>query len=278
MVSIGTTWDRTVDFVRDNMGALAPVVLATQFAPAAVSGSFDRLRMASTGGTSLALNLLTLAVTVIAMWGALYLTGFAAQDDKREQRHVARGIATKRFMPLVGVSILLFLIVVVIFVPAGLLAVASGFDFSGIMAGREPDPAQFATLGWTFLYVFVAAIFMVWLFARLLPVTAVVAMERRGVGAIGRTFALTRGMALKLVGLLILYGIVAAIGVSAARFVFGGIFALFGAADSSVSIGDIAAAIAVSAVSAILALYQSAFVGKLYRGMVGDEDKTAVFA
>lgn len=278
MVSIGTTWDRTVDFVRDNLSALAPVVLATQFAPAAVSGSFDRLRATSSGGTSLALTLLTVAATVIAMWGALYLTGFAAQDDKREQRHLARTIATRRFLPLIGVSILLFLIVVVLFIPAGVLAVASGFDFTSVMAGREPDPAQFAALGWTSLYVFVAAIFMVWLFARLLPVTAVVAMERRGVGAIGRAFALTRGMALKLVGLLILYAIISAVAVLAARFVFGAIFGLVSAADSSVSVGDIAAAVAVAAVSAILATYQATFVGKLYRGMVGDEDKTAVFA
>lgn len=278
MVSIGTTWDRTVDFVRDNLSALAPVVLATQFAPAAVSGSFDRLRATSSGGTSLALTLLTVAATVIAMWGALYLTGFAAQDDKREQRHLARTIATRRFLPVIGVSILLFLIVVVLFIPAGVLAVASGFDFTSVMAGREPDPAQFAALGWTSLYVIVAAIFMVWLFARLLPVTAVVAMERRGAGAIGRAFALTRGMALKLVGLLILYAIISAVAVLAARFVFGAIFGLVSAADSSVSVGDIAAAIAVAAVSAILATYQATFVGKLYRGMVGDEDKTAVFA
>ncbi len=277
MVSIGTTWDRTVDFVRSNLATLAPVVLATQFAPAAVSGSFERLRATSSGGTSLALNLLTVVVTVVALWGALYVTGFAAQDDRREQSQVARGIATRRFLPLIGVTILLFLIVIVVFIPAGVLAVASGFDFTGIMAGREPDPAQFASLGWAVLYILVAGIFMLWLFARLLPVTAVVAMERRGVGAIGRAFALTRGMALKLIGLLILYGIISGVAVLAAQFVFGAIFGLLSAADSSVSIGDIAAAVAVAAVSSILGTYQATFVGKLYRGMVGDEDETAVF-
>ncbi len=40
----------------------------------------------------------------------------------------------------------------------------------------------------------------------------------------------------------------------------------------------IAGAFAVAAVSAALALYQSAFVGKLYREVVGQQDDAAVFA
>ncbi len=280
MVSIGTVWDRTVDFVRGNFGSLMPVVLATQFAPTVVTGSLERLRAGSGGVTALGvvLGLLTFVATVIALWGALYLVAYAAQPRGRETAAEARRIAAARFLPLIGVSLVLLVAVAVLALPGFVLAVASGFDFTAAMNGVTMAPEQYGALGWALLYFFVLALVALWLFARLLPLNAVVAMERRGVGAIGRAFALTRGLTLKLVGLLILYAIVAGVAVSAARFVVGGIFAIFSTGGGSITVGDVATAIAVAAVSAALALYQSAFTGKLYRAIVGDRDEADVFA
>ena len=85
-------------------------------------------------------------------------------------------------------------------------------------------------------------------------------------------------MTLKLIGVLILYAIVAGIAVSAAQFVIGGIFGLFTDNSGGLSPAIIAGAFAVAAVSTALALYQSAFVGKLYREVVGQQDDAAVFA
>ncbi len=278
MVSIGTVWDRTVDFVRDHLGGVTAVVLATQFAPTVVTGSLERVRATASGGAAAIYGLITLVATLIALWGSLYLIGYAAQPTGREQAGEARRIATTRFLPLIGVSLVLLIAFAVLAMPGIVLAVTSGFDYVSAMNGVATTPEQFATLGPALLYFVVLALFSIWLFARLLTVNAVVAMERRGLGAIARGFAMTKGMALKLIGLLILYGIIAGVAVSAARFVVGSLVAILGTQGTGVGIGDVVTAIATAAVGAVLALYQASFIGKLYRAIVGEKDDADVFA
>jgi hypothetical protein len=278
MVSIGTTWDRTVDFVRGHMAQVASIALLTQFLPTVATGSLARLRETAGGALSLGLGLLTLVTSLIALWGSLYLVAYAAQQTGRESAANARGIANRRFLPVLGVSLALLVVMAVLAIPAIGLAYAGGFNFAAIAAGTRPTPDQLGSLGWALLYMVVAGLFVLWAIARLLPVNAVIAMERRGLGAIGRAFALTRGMGLKLVGLVILYAIIAGVAVSAAQFVVGAVFAIVTSGGSGVTVGDVAGAIATGAISALLALYQAAFIGKLYRGIVGDQDDVAVFA
>ncbi len=278
MVNIGTVWDRTVDFVRDHLGSVATVVLATQFAPSVVSGSIERLRAEASGGMAAVYGLVTLVATLIALWGALYLIGYAAQTTGRERADEARRIATTRFLPLIGVSLVLLIAFFVLALPGIVLGATSGFDYVAAMNGVTLAPEQYGALLPAILYFFVLGLVAIWLFARLLTVNAVVAMERRGLGAIARGFRMTKGMALKLIGLLILYGIITGIAVSAARFVTGAIFAIVATPGSGIGIGDVAVAVATAAVSAVLALYQAVFIGKLYRAIVGEKDDADVFA
>lgn len=278
MVSVGTVWDRAVDFVRDHLGAVMPVLIVTQFAAPAISGSLTGVRADATGGLAAGLGLLSLATTVISLWGALYLVGFAAQPSGREDRRAAMAIATSRFLPLIGISIVVLVALGILALPGILLAVASGFDFMAIANGTTMQPSEFGKLGSALVYFLVFALFILWLSARLLPINAVVAMERRGMGAFGRAFALTRGMTWKLIGLILLYAIVAGIAISAAQFVFGAVVALIASDTGGLSLAAIAGAVAVAAVSSVLALYQSAFIGKLYRAIVGEQDDLAVFA
>ena len=278
MVSVGTVWDRAVDFVRDHLGAVMPVLIATQFAAPAISGSLAGVRAEASGGLAAGLGLLSLVTTLISLWGALYLVGFAAQPTGREDRRTAMTIAKGRFLPLIGISIVVLVVLGVLALPGVLLAVASGFDFMAIANGVTMEPSEFGKLGSALLYFLVFALFILWLSARLLPINAVVAMERRGLGVFGRAFALTRGMTWKLIGLILLYAIVAGIAVSAAQFVFGAVVALIVGDTGGLSVAAIGGAVAVAAVSSVLALYQSAFIGKLYRAIVGEQDDVAVFA
>jgi len=278
MAKIGTIWDRTVDFVRDHLGDVMPVLLATQFAVPAISGSLNGLRTDASGGMAAVLGLVSLVTALVSLWGALYLIAFAAQPHGREQHGVALSLAKARFLPLIGVSIVMMAIVGVLALPGVILAVASGFDFQSAISGVTPQPAEIAKLGGALLYFVALVLFLLWASARLLPINAVVASERRGLGAIRRAFELTRGMTLKLIGVLILYVIVAGIAVSATQFVVGGILGLLTDSSGAFSLAAIAGSIAVAAVSAALALYQSAFVGKLYREVVGQQDDAAVFA
>lgn len=278
MTSIGTVWDRAVDFVRDHLGAVMPVLLATQFAAPAISGSLGGLRAGGGAGTSVVLGLVSLVTTLISLWGALYLVAFAAQPSGREVPQEARRLANGRFMPMVGVSVAMLVALGVLALPGVLLAVNSGFDFISLMNGVPPQPESFATLGPALLYFVLFGLVVLWLSARLLPINAVVAMEQRGIGAIGRAFALTRGMTFKLIGVLILYAIVAGVAISAVQFVVGAVFALFSGNAEGITVAGVAAAVAAAAVAAALALYQTAFTGKLYRTIVGEQDDVAVFA
>lgn len=277
MVSIGAVWDKTVDFVRRHARAVMPVVLATQFAPGVVSNTLAG-GARSGGDANWVSGPVTFVATIIALWGALYLIGFAAQSSGRERAAEARGIANGRFFPLIGVSLVLLIAFLVLAIPGVLLAVGSGFDFVAAMNGTTMAPEQFASLGTSLLYFVVLGLVMLWLFARLLPINAVIAMERRGLGAIGRAFALTRGMALKLVGVLILYGIVAGVATVAVQSVLGVVFGFLDGGRPGIGIGTVAAAIGVAAVSSVLTLYQSVFVAKLYRTIVGEKDEADVFA
>ena len=278
MAKIGTIWDRAVDFVRDHAGELMPVLLVTQFAVPALSGSLNGIRAEATGGTAVALGLLSGVTALVSLWGALYLIAFSAQPNGQEQHRVALSLSKSRFLPMIGISVVLMAILAVLAIPGVVLAVASGFDFTSAMNGVPPQPSEIAKLGVALLYFLALALVLLWVSARLLPINAVVAHERRGVGAIRRAFELTRGMTLKLIGVLILYAIVAGVAVSAAQFVVGGVFGLLTSSTTGLSPAIIAGAFAVAAVSAALALYQSAFVGKLYREVVGQQDDAAVFA
>ncbi|KQM26969.1 MULTISPECIES: hypothetical protein [unclassified Sphingomonas] len=278
MAKIGTIWDRAVDFVRDHLGEAMPVLLATQFVVPAINGSLSGLRAGAGGGVTAALGILSVAAALVSLWGALYLIAFAAQPNGQEQHRVALSLAKTRFLPMIGISIVMIVAMTVLAVPGIVLAVASGFDFTSLMRGVAPQPTEFAKLGGAVLYFVALGLFILWISARLLPVNAVVAHERRGVGALRRAFELTRGMTIKLIGVLLLYAIVAGIAVSAAQFAIGGVIGLLTSGTGALLPAIIAGAFAVAAVSTVLALYQSAFVGKLYREIIGQQDDAAVFA
>jgi hypothetical protein len=42
MVKMSTVWDRTAEFLSDNIGAIVPVALLAFFVPASIGGSFQR--------------------------------------------------------------------------------------------------------------------------------------------------------------------------------------------------------------------------------------------
>src|SRR3546814_20166423 len=83
------------------------------------------------------------------------------------------------------------------------------------------------------LYSRALVIVVLWGMARLLPLNSVVVAERRGVGAIRRAFGLTRGLALRIVGVVILFFVVWGVSAMAATPVLGSIFKLaFGGEDA----------------------------------------------
>jgi hypothetical protein len=99
---------------------------------------------------------------------------------------------------------------------------------------------------------------------RLMALYAVVIAERRGIGALGRAFSLTRGVGGRLFGVMLLYVIVSEVAQLATRTVFGSIFALIFGSDPGISIGSVLTAILVAAVGTIFFVLAAVFGARLY--------------
>ena len=124
------------------------------------------------------------------------------------------------------------------------------------------------------LYGLLLVVVGVWVTARLLVIEPVIVAERRGIGAIAHAFRLTRGLALKIVGVLILYWIVATIAVWAAQMVFGSIFALIAPDGGEIGLATVLTSIVVAAVSTAFKVIAAIFVAKLYQA-IGDAHERA---
>ena len=77
MAKMGTVWDRTAEFLSDNLGAILPVALLAFFVPASIEGSFQAAKTG--GGPELVLSLyaVQLAFGILSLWGSLTISAMA---------------------------------------------------------------------------------------------------------------------------------------------------------------------------------------------------------
>lgn len=261
MVSMGTVWDRTAEFLSDNLGTVLPVALGAIFVPAAVSGSLSGLGQGAAPGLALGLGLASLVLAIISFWGQLAITALALDPA------IGRGavsVATRRLPAALLVTIVLFVALFLLALPAAIILAASGADLSGIAAGGTPTVPP-AAAPWLTLYFLVMLPVALWLGARLIAVAPVIVGEKAMLGAIPRSWSLTRGAALKIVGVLILYFIVAWVAYLAATTAFGAIFTLLaGRGEDGLSLATVLTVTVGGAVSTAFTVLGTAFTAKLY--------------
>ena len=130
-------------------------------------------------------------------------------------------------------SLCLLLGVFVLLIPVLVALVAAGLDYDAVVRASTtgatvPVPAGLtASLALFILFYCLALlVVMLWVGVRLLLVNAVIVEERRTLGAIARSIAMTRGHTFVLIGLTLLYGIVSFVAVAAAQSVFGFVIGL----------------------------------------------------
>lgn len=273
MVKMGDVWDRTVEFLGDNLGAITPVALLAFFLPFSIQSNFAAL--GDEGQlpqmTQVALGVAQLAFAVVMLWGQLVITVMAL--DIAGGAGPAR-IASARLLPVLGASLILFAALLVLFLPVPVLAYLGGVDVAALQQGRI-EAANPSILTAIALYMLVLTPVLLWLGARFALVQPAVAREGRPLGAIARSWQLTRGYALRIVGVLILYYLVSSVAYGAARLVFGSIFALVaGAGDGGLSVAGVLTSIACGAVQTASAVVLPAFAGKLYLAINGQAGLT----
>ena len=265
-IRIGNIWDSTTDVLSGRAGMLMPVAAVAFLLPAALQAAIQAY-----GGTSPAAAGLGAVVSIVALvatlWGQLTVIGIASDPDvTREQ---AAGAARRRL----GAALLVTLVVAAIFILAVLPIVgallATGYDFRAAAAGAGSTgatPMAPAAALFCALYGLVLMVAGLWIGARLFVLSPVILHERRGIGAIARSVALTRGLTLKLIGVALLLVVVYAVAALAAKFIVFLVFRLLlGVAHLATAtwLGDVAAA----AVSAVFSTAVAVFAARLYAAL-----------
>jgi hypothetical protein len=264
MQRISTIWDRTTEVLASRAGILTVIAGLLLFAPAVAQG----VLAATVGAESTVVSLWNLVALVLTIWASLSLTAVASDPAVTREGALATGVA--RLGPGLGVLVVAILVAIIAFVPGIVLLVLGGLKF---LPNGKIDPAS-ATGGAALvgmLYFFILSLVAIWVSARLVPLFAIVVNERRGLGAFRRSFELTRGSTLKLIGVMILYAIVLFVVFAAATTVVGLILrlALGSEAAASISIG---VAIVAGIITAGAAVVQNVFSAQFYVATAAEPD------
>ena len=270
MTTISKVWDSTTEVLGGRIGMIAPVALLTAFLPGLISAAHTSYGTSTTPGYAIATLAIALVTLVLTIWGQLVILAIAT--DPATTGPSARAQATARLLPTLGVTLVLVIGFVLLLVPMILAVAFSGIDLTALSAATAATMPRMPAGTNTFLLLYTLALIVVGLIvtARLMLTNAVVLHERRGLGAIGRSVVLTRGLTLKLIGVVILFTIVLGVSTMAAQSVSGLIFRLILGADGVATATFLAAAVG-SLVSAGFTALAYVFTARLYVATKGDK-------
>lgn len=270
MVRINTVWDSAVEAVRGRAGMIAPIAAAAVFLPSVAQAAVQAYLAPQPGaiaaaGPAAVGFLVTVLALVATLWGALAITGITSHPNTTSADATRR--ASARLLPLIGVTLVLGFALTLVMLPAFAAIIASGADLSNMTPGQRM-PLTGGVAMFVGLYMLVALVLILWLFARLLPLVPTVLHERLGLRSVRRAFRMTDGMGLRLVGVLLLYFVVLVVATAAAQLVFGLVARLLLGWDGSATaqfIGGVASAV----VATIFSVLSYAFVARLYAALSG---------
>ncbi len=249
-----------MEVIRGRLAILATIALMLIFAPAVVQAVIDTFAGTSTVGKLLSV-IIAVFVIVAAVLASLAITAVAT--DPGVDRQAALTIGGGRIGPMLGVSAVLGLVAIVSVLPGIVLLALSGIDWQRAQAGLSQDGLNLGMFGLSALYLLALSIVWLWVAARLVPLAGVIVNERLGLRAIRRAFALSRGSAMKLIGVLILYSIVFLVVMVAVGAVVGLITGLIVGAEHAGTI-TLIVAIVTAAVTSVFTVLQTVFSGQFY--------------
>jgi membrane-anchored glycerophosphoryl diester phosphodiesterase (GDPDase) len=167
------------------------------------------------------------------------------------------------------VTVLLLLGLLLLVIPPAIILAAFGADLTGFKPGSMPVLPEGAGL-WLGLYLLVLIPLVLWLFARLALLMPSVVGDRLALGAFRRSWQLTRGMALKIVGVILLYAVVSTVANLAVTSAFGAIMYLVaGSEGEGLSLASVLTTVVAGAVTTGFTVLGTAFAAKLYVAAVG---------
>ncbi|HEU0044122.1 hypothetical protein [Sphingomonas sp.] len=269
MVRIDSVWDGTTEVLGRRGGLLASIAFLAFFLPSA-----GQAAVAAYGGTSTGVALLSAVVTLVALvasvWGSLTVIGLA--NDPAASRAAAGRQATARLPAALLLMLVAIAVAVVAALPTVGVLAANGYDFQAAVqrAGGAGAPKLAPGVAlFLFVYGLLLLLVALWLYARLLPLLPVALHERRRIGAFGRALRLTRGMTWRLIGVVLLFGVVFMVASWAAQAVVGTAARLLLGAEhitTATFIGALAAALVAAAFATVVAVFGARLYAALRAG------------
>jgi hypothetical protein len=273
MVNMGNVWDRTTEFLSDNAGAILPIAALAILVPQAITTLIKQ----PGGPINPALaTCLAIVLMVPTFWGQLAITALALDPDAG--RGGAQSVATRRLPQAIAATLILFVGLAVLAAPIPVALVASGVDLQALMAG---DPAAGAAItpgiaGFVGLYGLAVALIAIVVSIRLsILLFAVIAAEGGIIAALRRSFAMTRGIVWKMIGVYLLFSVVFGAGYLAVTSVFGVLFKLVAPGAGPLGIGAIVVAIVGGLLTACYYALVAGFSAKLYLAAVAAREGSA---
>lgn len=261
MISMGNVWDRTAEFLSEHLASVLPIALVAIFVPAVISGNFSELQQSATPSLAATLGLGSFVLALVSFWGQLAVTALVLDPS---HARAAAGLATRRFPAALLVMAVILLTLLALAVPVPLILGATGVNFAAMSAGTMPQVPPAAAMGVTIYFLLLLPL-LLWLGARLVVMLPVIVGERLALGAFARSWHLTRGAALRIVGVLILYVVVSIVANLAATTAFGAVMYLVaGRGADGLSLATVLTSIVGGAVSTAFVVLGTVFVAKLF--------------
>lgn len=262
--TMSSVWDRTSEFLSDNLAPLTPLVLLGMFVPLTLLGSLMPLIGSSGAAGDTMLGAIVLLLSLVTSWAGIAITALAF--DPSAGRGAAVRLANRRFLPVLGIGLLTLLAVVVLTFPIFIALGASGMTMATLAAGKlQPGDVNGGALVFATFYALVLFVALFWAYARFVVlVTPIMVMERRGFGVYARNFVLTRHIAWKVIGVLLLYVVLSWVASTAAKTVAGTVFALLIGGQGPITLAGVLTQIIVAGVSTVFSVLAVVFLAKLY--------------
>ena len=263
MVTMSEVWDRTVLVARHRAPELAAIALPLIWLPGLVQRGVQLALAGPTPGAPVAagamaaVTLIGAVTTLLALLAALAIVALAS--DRTLAPVAALRIGLRRLPLTVGLSLLIALALMLLLVPI-VLAVPDIAAMSAGSSSADLSPGASAFVRW---YSVGLTALLVWAEARLVLLSPVMVNERRGLGSVARAFALTAALTWRLIGVLLLFLVVAGLSVLAARSVTGVAAALLIEGDRPATVQFLAMA-AGSLVAVGWATLAAIFAAQLY--------------
>ena len=219
-------------------------------------------------GTVALIGLVSVVFGIVTLWGNLAIV--AGASDPATDRGTAIAIGARRIGITIGLYFLIGLALLLLLIPLFAIVGASVLNLATLGRGGAPSfaPPGGGSVLVMFLYLLALFVVFVWVGARLSLLLAVIVNERRGIGSFARSFELTRGLTWRIIGVLLLFGIVFGVAFFAVQSVTGIVFRLLLGAQN-IGTATFLAGVVSAAVSAVFALVSGTFFAQLYRATSG---------